>query len=297
MIRRRFIKLGSGAAVGTLLIPGLSGCGTVDSMRRIGMATVMVRTRIATTAPSWASPDLTLLEVPTYFRDRFGMYNVDLWTRHFEERSSVYLRELKAKLKKSKSILINIQIDDDYDISTSDSTKRQKSLELVKGWIDHAADLGALAVRVNAGKESLDNAIASYKKLNAYANRLGIIMQCENHFGVESIPENHLKIIREVGHKNFYTLPDFGNWPENIDLYKALEKVMPYAYQVSAKMKEFNVHGKHISYDFDRCMQIAEESGFGGIYTVEQYGGPIRHLDFESVGDLIIRKIKDNLYG
>ncbi len=294
--RRKFIKLAGGASA-TLLSFNYFACGALDPMQRIGMATVMVRTRIASTAPSWASPDLTLLEVPAYFRDRFGIYNVDLWTRHFEERSPSYIHELKARLRKSRSILINIQIDDNFDISSLDRSRRERSLELAKSWIGTAADLGALAVRVNAGKENLDNAIASYKKLNAYANRLGVIMQCENHFGVESIPENHLRIIREVNHKNFHTLPDFGNWPEYIDLYKALEKVMPYAYQVSAKMKELNAHGEHVSYDFDKCMQIAEESGFNGIYTVEQYGGDIVHLDFEAVGDLIIQKIKYNLYG
>jgi hypothetical protein len=88
-----------------------------------------------------------------------------------------------------------------------------------------------------------------------------------------------------------YTLPDFGNYSDDIR-YEALRKIMPFAYQVSAKTIDFDDQMNHISFDFDQCMQISVKSGFQGIYSVEQWSPrPVEASD-EAIADWMIEKVK-----
>ena len=114
----------------------------------------------------------------------------------------------------------------------------------------------------------------------------------ENHFGMEMDPEVHLRIVKEVG-DNMYTLPDYGNYDDAVR-YDALRRVMPYAYQISAKAADFNKDLEHTAYDFGRCMQIAKESGFQGIYSVEQWSRiPLPdNISAEQVTDWLIDQVK-----
>ena len=120
-----------------------------------------------------------------------------------------------------------------------------------------------------------------------------MILLLENHGGISSNPDHHLRIIRKVGGKNIRTLPDFGNYPEKIR-YDALMKIMPYAHQISAKAMIFNEQMEHISFDMKRCMRIAVEAGFKGIYSIEQWDpgtkSPMSY--YEKVTDWMIEFIK-----
>ncbi len=132
------------------------------------------------------------------------------------------------------------------------------------------------------------------KEINEYAKKKKIILLTENHFGIEMNPDVHLRIIREAGPKNIYTLPDFGNYPRDI-MYESLEKIIPYAYLISAKADAFDENMDHVAYDFDRCVQMCERLGFKGIYSVEQWGGKAHTLDFEKVTDWMIDHVKNNI--
>jgi hypothetical protein len=135
------------------------------------------------------------------------------------------------------------------------------------------------------------------REVNAYAKSKSIPLLTENHFGIEMDPEVHLRIRSEAGPENFHTLPDFGNYSDEVR-YSALEKILPYAYLVSAKAAEFKTDdGKleHISYDFDRCVRMAEQAGFKGVYAVEQWTRSNPDIDYEKVGDWLIAHVKANI--
>jgi sugar phosphate isomerase/epimerase len=238
-----------------------------------------------------------LLDVPQFYRDRFKVNQVEFWSYHFESLQPAYLEQLKNKLRAAGSTLVNIQVDTNYNLASTDELKRRESIEHVKPWIDAAAMLGSKAIRINPGNGTIEKSVESMREVNAYAKSKGIPLLTENHFGIEMDPEVHLRIREEAGPDNFYTLPDFGNYSDEAR-YAALEKILPYAYLVSAKAAEFeNDSGtlKHVSYDFDRCVRMAEKAGFKGVYAVEQWTRNNPDIDYEKVGDWLIEHVKANI--
>ncbi len=295
MDRRQFVRLSGLVSAYTLT----TGCyatpssWTGDPMDRIGMSTVQFRERYAQTREEASGhSELTLLQTPEFFADRYKLSNVEFWSLHFDSTKPTYLQELKQKVEAAKATLINIQCDEEYQISDPDEKERKRSMELVLHWMDVAVAVGSKAIRVNPGEGELDLAIQSFRTLNQAAKEKGLILMVENHFGLATDPENHVRMIKEAGPDNFFTLPDYGNYPEEYDRYEALQQIMPYAYQVSAKVTEFNAQGEHIGFDFDRCMEIAEQAGFKGIYSVEQWSPGSAGMDQEKIGDWLIDRVK-----
>jgi sugar phosphate isomerase/epimerase len=294
MNRRDFNRsLGTLAAVA--LSPSLGWSRQPSLSDRLTMSTVNFRERFAQTRTSGASTtnELTLLQIPSYFKDRFGLHQVELWSKHFESIDKNYLKDLKSTLDKSKSKLVNIQFDEDYQIGSPDDAVRKKSIELAMQWLDAAKYLGSGAFRVNPGNGKVELAIDALKKINQACRQKGLILMVENHFGMEMNPDVHLRIIHEVGN-NIYTLPDYGNY-DNTARYDALKKIMPFAYQVSAKTMAFDEQMNHLSFDFDACMKIAVDSGFKGIYSVEQWSREAVKVSDEAIADWMIAKIKTYL--
>ncbi len=293
MHRRKFITVG--ASLFSVVLASGPLRASSNPQQRVGMSTVTFRHRFAQTKPKEVNKikqELTLVDTPEYFADRFGIHNVEYWSRHFESLEPAYLDSLKKKIKKTKSRLTNIQLDQPYQLGAPDETKRKESLELVLQWVEAAHQVGAHAIRVNPGKGEVTHSIQALKTINEAAKKHGLILMTENHFGMEMDPEVHLRIVKEVG-DNMYTLPDYGNYDDAVR-YDALRRVMPYAYQISAKAADFNKDLEHTAYDFGRCMQIAKESGFQGIYSVEQWSRiPLPdNISAEQVTDWLIDQVK-----
>lgn len=300
MNRRTFIYRSSGLIVSAFVLPSFNFAAAGDTMDRIGMGTVLFRNRFKQTKPkdiTATGGELTLFDVPQYYRDRFAVRQVEFWSYHFESLEPDYLERLKGKLRAAGSSLINIQVDTSYNLASADDAKRHESIAHVKPWIDAAAFLGSAAIRINPGNGPIEKSIESMSEVNAYAKSKFIPLLTENHFGIEMDPDVHLRIRREAGPDNLYTLPDFGNYSDDVR-YSALKKILPHAYLVSAKAAEFRtVDGslEHISYDFDRCVRMAEQAGFKGVYAVEQWTRSNPDIDYEKVGDWLIDHVKANM--
>jgi sugar phosphate isomerase/epimerase len=266
---------------------------------RVGMGTVIFRSRFEQTKPktvtSLTNP-LRLIDVPAYYRKRFAIGNLEFWSHHFESLDEPYLEELRQRIKAAKAQLINVQVDAKYDLANADEDERQRSLATARQWIDAAALLGSRAVRINPGRPdgSVEKSIASLKELNQYCASKRLPLLTENHFGLEMDPAVHLRLREAAGPGNLYTLPDFGNYPIET-MWDSLAKILPYAYVVSAKAVDFDAEGKHISYDFDRCVQMCERAGFKGIYLVEQWSRKDQDLDYEKIADWMIERVRANL--
>jgi sugar phosphate isomerase/epimerase len=298
MHRRTFLARGSGLLIAVAL-GGDAPAATRSVEKRLGMSTVTFRNRFQQTKSSAlteANDELTLLKVPAYYRKRFGVLNLEFWSNHFESLERTYLQELRAQVNAAGAQLVNIQVDADYDLASTNEAERQRSLATAREWIDAAAFLGSRAVRINPGRAggSVERSIVSMQEVNRYCVSKGLPLLTENHFGLEMDPEVHLRIRREAGPNNLYTLPDFGNYPIET-MWDSLEKILPHAYLVSAKTVEFNEQMEHISYDFDRCIQLAERSGFKGIYSVEQWSRTDLKVDEEKVVDWMLQHVRSNI--
>ena len=297
MKRRKFIQ-NSGVAAGAMLAAPsfFTACSANDSMSRIGLTTVVFRNRFLSTNPDASGDLLTLETIPEYFQDRFGIYQPEFWSEHFESTEPLYLKELKKALDKSHSSLINIQVDTPgKDMSDPETGKSDLAVKEIKEWIDVGSSLGAKMIRGSFMQHSLDEGIKSTRVLVKYAASKGITFLSENHFDLMSFPENHVKVAQEVDDKNFGLLADFGNYPESTDKYKALEMIAPYTRLVSAKTHAFDENYEHIGFDFDKCVRIMEEGGFKGIYSLEQWENGLPDYDFEKIVDWMIGHVKANV--
>jgi sugar phosphate isomerase/epimerase len=290
MNRRSFLKAGIAAAA----LPRILIAGETGPMARIAMSTVTFRFRFRQTNPE-GKGTLTLLEVPEYYADRFKLTNIEFWSKHFESQEKAYLDELKAAIQRTRTTLINIQVDERYNLAEPDEQKRKAGIASCKRWLNTTAYMGAPSMRVNTGQGKFEACVASIKELNAYAQSKGLLLLVENHGGLSSDPDVLLKIHAAVGSPNFRILADFANFPPKVDIYGALKKLYPHTHLISAKTKEFNAQHEHISFDFDRCVRLAEESGFKGIYSAEQWAAKNNPKDFEKASDWMIEHLKANI--
>lgn len=78
--------------------------------------------------------------------------------------------------------------------------------------------------------------------------------------------------MRKVNLPNFGLLPDFGNFPPEMDKYEAVRRMMPYAKGVSFKCHEFGPGGNETGIDMHRMMKIVAESGYRGWAGIEFEG-------------------------
>jgi sugar phosphate isomerase/epimerase len=296
MLRRTFLSGSSGLLLSIAFGPSIvRGATPPDS--RLGMSTVTFRDRFKQTASAAIiGEELTLLKVPAFYRERFGIDQLELWSKHFESLDPQYLQELRARVKAARSRIINVQVDADYDLANVNEEVRQQSLRTARQWIDAAALVGSRAVRVNPGHTdgSVDKAIASMKEVNAYCKSKNLPLLIENHFGLEMDPEVHLRIREFAGPTNVYTLPDFGNYPVDT-MWASLKKILPYAYMVSAKTVQFDDRVQHVSFDFDRCVRLAEVLGFKGVYSVEQWSRDPLRVDPEKIVDWMLAHVRSNI--
>ena len=134
------------------------------------------------------------------------------------------------------------------------------------------------------------------KEVNRYCVSKRLPLLTENHFGLEMDPDVHLQIREAAGPKNIYTLPDFGNYPVET-MWESLAKILPYAYVVSAKAVDFDEQGEHISYDFDRCVQLCRERGFQGHLPGRAMEPQGSGLDYEKIADWMLQRVRMNIRG
>ena len=297
MKRRNFLRK-SGLATGAILAgPAiLPACTGSEPMSRFGLTTVVFRTRFLSTNPEAKGNLLTLEEIPEYYQDRFGIYQPEFWSEHFESREPSYLKDLKTALDQAHCTLINIQADTPgKDMSDPEKGNSALAVEEIKQWIDAGALLGAKMVRGSFMQHSLEEGIKSARKLTEYAAGKGITFLCENHFDLMSDPEKHVRVAQEVESRNFGLLADFGNYPETTNKYEALALIAPYTRLVSAKTHGFNENYEHIGFDFDRCVRIMEEGGFKGIYSLEQWENDLPDYDYERIVDWMIEHVQSNI--
>ena len=290
MKRRPFLTV----AAASLALPQILVARSGNPMDRIAMSSVTFRFRFAQTSPD-GKGDLKLVEVPSYFADTFGLTNVEFWSKHFESQETAYLDQLKARLSGAKTKLINLHVDVQFNLADPDPAKRAAGIQLCRSWIDSAAHLGSPSLRVNSGRGDKASCVASLKELTAYAKSRGLLLLVENHGGLSAEPDQLLALIAEVGDSDLRILADYANWPEGMDIYDALRKVTPKTHLISAKTKEFNAAGEHVSYDFDKCTRLAEEAGFTGIYSAEQWAKENNPADFEQAARWMIERLREGI--
>jgi sugar phosphate isomerase/epimerase len=311
MRRRDFLA----QAVGGLAVAGLlrtgerlgaapraGSAGTRDKRRRIGVSTWSFHQYFpATRGRAAVSPEkvLELLDFPEMIADQYKIHHLEFVAPHFGSVEPSYLQDLKARLTNAHSHLVNIPVDirelhRGGGLSDPDEAVRGAALQGAKKWIDIGAQLGTRAVRCDPGRmnpENLTPTIDSYKQLAAYGKSKGVDVVIENHGGVGSEhPEELVKLFQGVGKTFKGALPDFGNFPDEPTRERGLRLLFPYARVLChAKGLEFDAQGNETNFNFARCMEIAKQAGFKGIYSIEFEGSGDPYVGVQKTLDELLR--------
>lgn len=100
--------------------------------------------------------------------------------------------------------------------------------------------------------------------------------------------------MEKVGRDNFGTLPDFGNFPKEVDRYDAVDRMMPHAKAVSAKCYDFDEAGNETKIDFERMIRIVvDEHDYHGWIGIEYEGNRLS----EPEGILACKALLERLRG
>lgn len=205
------------------------------------------------------------LDFPELIADRYGIHNLEIVSPHFAATVPEYFQDMRERLRTAKSRIVNIPVDikelwETPSLSSPEPQARNRAITLYSEWIGHARTLGVHSVRCDPGLLRLNDlapTIASYRKLARYGGAREVDVIVENHGSASAHPEQLAEILRSSGAG---ALPDFGNFPDNETRERGLRLLFPLAKSIC--------HVKRIP-ELGRCLEIAAECGFKGVYSIE----------------------------
>lgn len=274
----------SGAAV---LAPSTGLMQTDDvRLRRVCVSSWSFHTFFETDRNNPAKVLMDVRDFPGMVADKYHVHNVEIILPHFLSAEPSLVREFKERLARAHSTLVNMPLDfgvlwNKPAISSTDPAERDAAIALYKTGIDTAHALGSPSVRCDPGLVNLlDPAVTvdAYRQLAAYAKTKGIKVVVENHGEISRNPDVLATILKAAG---VGALPDFGNFPDEATRERGLRALFPLAGEVAhAKLRE--------GQDFSRCMRMAAESGFKGVFSVEAGGPGDPYAEVQTIVDALV---------
>jgi sugar phosphate isomerase/epimerase len=223
-----------------------------------------------------------------------GFDGVEILHRQMEEESAAYCNRLKQRAFAHGLDLVMLSIHQDF--VWPDQAERRKHVAHTEKCIDIAAQLGIPAIRLNSGRwktiKSFDDlmkvkgnepALEGYTHKDAMrwcvdsireclpkAEKAGVMLALENHWGLTTSVDTLLEIWREVNSPWLGINLDTGNFPG--DPYADFAKVAPHATIVQAKTYYGGGEWYTLDLDYKRIAGILEKVGFKGYVSLEMEG-------------------------
>lgn len=259
-----------------------------------------------------------MLELPRIAREQFGIKAVELVNWMLESDSRKYIGEFIQNANNNGVQILLIMVDRAGAVGATSDYAREKAVDGHKHWLDIARIMGCQSIRMNWAGAGADT-MADPKELDAfirrsvppllaicnYADQLNLNVLIENHGGPSSHPDALVKLMKAVGHHRFGTLPDFGNFPprvnsnggpNHVDVYDAVDKMMPYAKAVSAKCYEFHPEtGEETSLFYDKLIEIVvDKHGYNGHIGIEYEGLRMSESDGIKACKALLERLREN---
>lgn len=225
---------------------------------------------------------------------RLGFDGVEILHRGMESESTAYVNKLKRMAFERGLDLVMLSIHQDF--VSPDAAERKKMVEHTVRCIDLAAQFGMPAVRLNSGRwktiKSFDDlmkvkgdepplpghkhadamkwCIDSIRECLPAAEKAGVVLALENHWGLTTSVNVLLEIWRAVDSPWLGINLDTGNFPG--DPYEGLAKVAPHATIVQAKTYYGGGEWYTLDLDYKRIAGILRKAGFRGYISLEMEG-------------------------
>jgi sugar phosphate isomerase/epimerase len=290
--RRDFCKQAAAAAAATFAVSGA----TVQAQQaaeapRGGGSPIAV-----STYSFWRFKEDSKLSIEKCIDEsaRMGFDGVEILHRQMESEQPDYLQRLKQRAFVNGLALCGFSTHQGF--LSPDEENRQRNIDHTIHTIELAYALGIPTIRVNTGRwnttRSFDELMAnrgveprlegytdedgfkwvidSLEKCLPAAERCGVTLGLENHWGLGLTPEGVLRIVHAVDSPWLKCTLDTGNFLE--DPYDRLEKMAPETVFVQAK----TYHGGGIWYsldlDYPRIAQMLRRHNYRGFISLEYEG-------------------------
>ena len=180
----------------------------------------------------------------------------------------------------------------DPEVRAAQIAQTARSLEL-------AADLGAACIRVNSGRwktipsfdglmaaggmepplaghhesDAFEWVIDALQRLVPHAERTGVVLALENHWGLTVRAEGVLRIVDAVPSPYVGVVMDTGNYaPSDADMYVQMGLLAPRAVLVHAKAYQGGGEWYDLDIDYRRVGEILTGAGYDGFISLEFEG-------------------------
>ncbi len=225
---------------------------------------------------------------------RMGFDGVEILHRQMEDETPASVNAIRKRAFESGLSLPLLSIHQDFVSPARD--ERQRHVRHTIHCLELAARLGIPAIRLNSGRwktipsfdelmklkgnepalpgytdeDALKWCVESIEQCLPAAERLGVMMALENHWGLTTNPENVLKIWRAVDSPWLGVNLDTGNYPG--DPYPGIEMLAPHATIVQAKTYHGGGEWYTLDLDYPRIAGILSRHGFKGWVSLEMEG-------------------------
>lgn len=225
---------------------------------------------------------------------RLGFEGVEVLHRQMRDETSAYLNQIKQAAFRRGLSLPMLSIHQDF--VSPEASERAKHVAHTKRCIDLAAQMAIPCVRLNSGRwktiKSFDDLmkvkgneppLAGYTNDHAFrwcvdsireclphAEKAGVTLALENHWGLTTDPDMLLRIHKEVNSPWLGINLDTGNFAG--DPYAGLEKIAPHATIVQAKTYYGGGEWYTLDLDYKRIARILRGAGFRGWVSLEMEG-------------------------
>jgi len=288
--RRTFIFRSAAAIAGVGCLSRISGEAANEK------ATVRANRIAVSTYSFWRFKKNLKLPIETCIDEaaRMGFDGVEILHIQMAKESNDYLQDLKRRALINGIDLCGLSTHQGF--VSPDKAKRQKNIDHTIKCVELAYKLGIPIIRINTGRwgtsKSFDELMAnrgiepplpgytdedgfkwvidSIEKCLPAAERCGVILGLENHWGLSRTPEGLLRIINAIDSPWLRVLLDTGNFLE--EPYDNLEQCASHTVFMQAK----TYYGGGIWYmldlDYHRIARIMRKHSFCGYISLEFEG-------------------------
>jgi sugar phosphate isomerase/epimerase len=223
-----------------------------------------------------------------------GFDAVEVLEVQMHRTDNAYLQELKRKAFVNGLDLCGMSTHQSF--VKPDKAERQANIERTTRSLELAYAMGIPTIRVNTGRwgtsgdfdELMANrgiepplegytdedafpwVIESFEKLIPIAEKLGVVMALENHWGLGLTPEGVLRVVNAVDSPWLQVTLDTGNFLE--DPYDRLEMLAPKAVFVQAKTYYGGGVWYEVDLDYQRIAQMLRRHNYKGYISLEFEG-------------------------
>lgn len=223
-----------------------------------------------------------------------GVEGVDILHRQMPSEDNAYLQRIKKHAFVNGIDLIALSIHQGFVFP--DAEERQKNIDHTVKCMELAYAMGIPCLRLNTGRwnttKSFDDLMANrgiepvlpgytedqgfawcieaIEKLLPTAEKLGIVLALENHWGLARTADGLMRIVNAVNSPWLGVLADTGNFLD--DQYAQFEQIAPKAVFVQAKTYEGGGEWYSLDIDYTRIAKILDAQGYRGYVSLEFEG-------------------------